>query len=303
MTDWPAGQSLQRYSYLYDPGSSVSLLINWAGVQEESYGYNAYGDPNNDLSKKADGFSTAPVPTNPVRFQGKRFDSGSGTYDMGARRYSPSTGRWLQQDVYADALDNLGLSQDPLTANRYAFLGANPVNYVELDGHSFWSKMRDLYHGFKWIRDPNSAPHIVQGDYEIFHVLFSAAYDMTPVSMMQSAVRDWKKGNYLGAVFNTALAAGCMIPGGGEAEDVFAPSRAAVKAYERQIAEEGLPAAMKSLRSEVRLIAKHTRDWQRELKAGKKSADTWRDLRKHERNFNAILRALKKHHGQHLRKS
>jgi RHS repeat-associated protein len=54
---------------------------------------------------------------------------------MGARRYSPSVGRWLQQDMYYGALDNLGLSQDPLTANRYAFLGANPVNYVEFDGH------------------------------------------------------------------------------------------------------------------------------------------------------------------------
>ncbi len=55
---------------------------------------------------------------------------------MGASRYSPSAGRWLQQDMYYGALDDLGLSQDPLTANRYAFLGANPVNYVEFDGHS-----------------------------------------------------------------------------------------------------------------------------------------------------------------------
>ena len=47
---------------------------------------------------------------------------------MGARRYSASSGRFLQQDIYYGAIDNLGLAQDPLTANRYLFTGANPVN-------------------------------------------------------------------------------------------------------------------------------------------------------------------------------
>jgi RHS repeat-associated protein len=124
-----------RYSYLYDPRSSVSMLLDSSGNVKESYGYTAYGSKNAAVTKSASGFSSGKVPTNPVRFQGKRFDSGSGSYDMGARRYSPSVGRWLQQDMYYGALDNLGLSQDPLTANRYAFLGANPVNYVEFDGH------------------------------------------------------------------------------------------------------------------------------------------------------------------------
>ena len=130
------GGTTNRYSYLYDPRSSVSMLLDSSGAAKESYGYSAYGSKNASISKSASGFSTGSVPTNPVRFQGKRFDSGSGSYDMGARRYSATTGRWLSQDIYYGALDNLGLSQDPLTANRYAFLGANPINYVEADGHS-----------------------------------------------------------------------------------------------------------------------------------------------------------------------
>ena len=129
------GGTTNRYSYLYDPRSSVSMLLDSTGAAKESYGYTAYGSKNASISKSASGFSTGSVPTNPVRFQGKRFDSGSGSYDMGARRYSATTGRWLSQDIYYGALDNLGLSQDPLTANRYAFLGANPINYVEADGH------------------------------------------------------------------------------------------------------------------------------------------------------------------------
>jgi hypothetical protein len=55
---------------------------------------------------------------------------------MGARHYFPAQARWFQQDLYADALANLGLSTDPLNSNRYLFTGANPINYVELDGHA-----------------------------------------------------------------------------------------------------------------------------------------------------------------------
>ncbi len=74
---------VEHYSYLYDPGSSVSLLVDSTGAVKESYGYTAYGSDNGAISKKAAGFSAGKVPTNPVRFQGKRFDSGSGSYDMG----------------------------------------------------------------------------------------------------------------------------------------------------------------------------------------------------------------------------
>jgi RHS repeat-associated protein len=121
-----------RYSYLYDPHTSVSLLLDQANAVKESYGYSAYGAANAALTKTASGFSNT---TNPYRYTGKRLDSGSGTYDMGARRYSASTGRFLQYDLYYNALDNLGLAEDPLTQNRYALAGANPVNFVEVDGH------------------------------------------------------------------------------------------------------------------------------------------------------------------------
>jgi len=56
---------------------------------------------------------------------------------MGARRYSASSGRFLQYGVFYGALDNFGLSEDPLTQNRYALAGGNPINFIEIDGHSF----------------------------------------------------------------------------------------------------------------------------------------------------------------------
>ena len=128
----PIGAATTRYSYLYDPHGSVSRVLDQSNNVKANYSYSAYGSPTTGLTKIASGF----IPTtNPYRYTAKRFDTGSNTLDMGARRYSAGTGRFLQYDQYAGALDNLGLSLDPINANRYAFTGANPINYIEDDGH------------------------------------------------------------------------------------------------------------------------------------------------------------------------
>jgi RHS repeat-associated protein len=126
----------ERYSYLNDPYGSVSLLVDQSRAVKESYGYSGYGSANSSLTKSAAGFNPANAPfKNLYRFSSKRWDSGSGSYDMGARRYSASTGRFLQRDQYDGALDNLGLASDPLTGSRYALAAGNPVSFIELDGH------------------------------------------------------------------------------------------------------------------------------------------------------------------------
>jgi RHS repeat-associated protein len=123
-----------RYSLLYDPHSSVSLVVDQTGAPKASYGYTAYGTAVTNLTKAAAGFSLA---VNAYRYTGKRLDADSNTLDMGARRFSRSTGRFLQLDQYHGALHNLELSLGELTANRYAFAGGNPVSYLETDGHYF----------------------------------------------------------------------------------------------------------------------------------------------------------------------
>jgi RHS repeat-associated protein len=135
-----------RYSSLYDPHTSVSLLIDQANQVKESYGSSAYGQTNAALTKSASGFNAK---TNPYRSTGKRLDQGSSTYDMGARRYSAATGRFLQVDLYYSALDNLGLSEDPRTQNRYALAGANPITFVEVDGHGVREVGRGLWRAAK----------------------------------------------------------------------------------------------------------------------------------------------------------
>ena len=110
-----------------------------------SYGYDAYGGqeaPDSDTQSLTTGDPDNQTPLNPFRFSAERMDSGTATspagtatLDMGARRFGPNTGRFQQPDVYFGALSNLGLSTDPLTQNRYSLAGANPVSFMELDGH------------------------------------------------------------------------------------------------------------------------------------------------------------------------
>lgn len=130
------------YTYAYDVHGSVSLLLDEAGTATASYGYRPYGaaddaltagdfdpsDPDEDTAREDN-------PLNAFRYTGRRLDTGSGSIDMGARRYGPDTSRFLQRDFLNGALGDLGLAVDPLAQGRYNLAGGNPVSFVEWDGH------------------------------------------------------------------------------------------------------------------------------------------------------------------------
>ncbi len=140
------------YDYGYDVHGSVGSLNkdgNTTGSASAVYSYTPYGQED-DQSDQAKSLSKGDVlqgaaatngtarndnPLNPFRFSGKRYDTGSQTLDTGARRLDLGSGRFLQQDLFRGALDDLGLSSDPLNQNRYALAGANPVGFAETDGH------------------------------------------------------------------------------------------------------------------------------------------------------------------------
>lgn len=102
------------------------------GTVRAKYAYGPYGDLDKASSQ---GDTDQLTVFNPWRYTGKRYDTGSGTLDMGARRYDPGTARFLQQDIFKGALADLGLTLDPLSQNRYALAGGNPTSNIELDGH------------------------------------------------------------------------------------------------------------------------------------------------------------------------
>ena len=141
MTD-KQGTTNKDYNYGYDVQGNVSQLNDAStGQTFAAYGYKPYGDQDNGLAK---GDTDLKNPVNPMRFMAKRYDSGSGTVDMGARRFGPRDSHFLQEDRLHGALANMDLGTDPLTSNRYSLAGGNPTSFVEVDGH--WS-IGDLFGG------------------------------------------------------------------------------------------------------------------------------------------------------------
>ncbi len=128
----PAGQASTTYTYAYNVHDSVSLLLDPTGNAKTSYAYRPYGDPDPTLTG---GETDKNNPFNPYRYAAKRFDSGSQTIDMGARRFATDTNKFLQPDQFNNALSNLALGSDPITQNRYSLAGGNPLSSIEWDGH------------------------------------------------------------------------------------------------------------------------------------------------------------------------
>ncbi|WOX26456.1 DNRLRE domain-containing protein [Streptomyces solicathayae] len=145
----PSGQRLSQVKhnedgteedgyYGYNSHTDVETLTDERGDTRATYGYTAYG--NDDKSEftgidKPDPADPTKEEYNSYRFNAKRWDSGSGTYDMGFRDYDPGLNRFTTRDMYNGALADMSLGSDPFTGNRYAFTGGNPISNVEIDGH------------------------------------------------------------------------------------------------------------------------------------------------------------------------
>jgi RHS repeat-associated protein len=124
--------------YGYNPHTDVETLTKDNGDTRATYGYTAYGKDDKEAFTgidKPDVQQPDKQPFNFYRYNGKRFDPSSGSYDMGFRDYSPGLNRFMTRDMYNGALADMNLGSDPFTGNRYAFAGGNPVTGVEADGH------------------------------------------------------------------------------------------------------------------------------------------------------------------------
>ncbi|WP_406178161.1 DNRLRE domain-containing protein [Streptomyces sp. NBC_00996] len=129
--------------YGYNTRGDVESVTTSAGDTKTTYGYTAYGsDDGAEFSgvDQPDATDPSQEPYNSYRFNAKRWDVSSGTYDMGFRDYDPDLNRFTTRDMYNGALADMRLGTDPFTGNRYAFTGGNPVNRFELDGHMLCSQ-------------------------------------------------------------------------------------------------------------------------------------------------------------------
>lgn len=134
------GSTATYRSYAKDANGSVEGVQESDGQvkPENKYEYDPYGELDKKPGETQPGDSLGTeAKDNPFRFEGFYQDDGIKTYDMQARPYRPDVGRFLTQDRYEDSKADLNLQTDPLTQNRYAFAGGNPINRVEWDGHWF----------------------------------------------------------------------------------------------------------------------------------------------------------------------
>ena len=92
------------------------------GTIAKSYAY----DPDGNATSTGSGTDSV------VRFAGG-YPVG-GLYHFGARFYDPSTASWTQQDP----LNQLGSLKE---ANRYVYVGGNPINGVDPTGLSVWGRL------------------------------------------------------------------------------------------------------------------------------------------------------------------
>jgi RHS repeat-associated protein len=105
--------------YQYDGLGNVMDVTDRLGSQVMGYRYDAFGNL----------FTQMAAPYNAVGYTGKTYDAKASLMDYSARWYSPSVGRFTTPDTYEG---NLSV---PGTLNRYAYVGNNPVNYVDPTGH------------------------------------------------------------------------------------------------------------------------------------------------------------------------
>lgn len=124
--NYPSGNTYYSYSdwlgtKRYETDSSGAYTNSWASLP--------YGDSQTALSTGLDATEH--------HFTGKEHDAESGLDYFGARYYQEQTGRWMLPDWSAVPVPvPYAAFNNPQTLNLYTYVGNNPVNEVDADGHS-----------------------------------------------------------------------------------------------------------------------------------------------------------------------
>ncbi|MHB9096029.1 MAG: RHS repeat-associated core domain-containing protein [Eubacteriales bacterium] len=133
--------------YLYDGLGSVSQMVRPNGEVRDHYGYDEFGVPAPGAKLSEDGRN---VNHNSFGYTGESWDEEDNLLYLRARYYQPDIGRFTTRDMFP------GYTDTPLTMNKYAYVGNNPVNNIDPLG-LIWLKYGDsnaqVAQAKKWLSD------------------------------------------------------------------------------------------------------------------------------------------------------
>jgi RHS repeat-associated protein len=107
--------------YLYDGHGSTRQLASNVGAVNEHYGYDAYGTLQSSMSTSTQATT--------MLYCGEQYDSTLQMYNLRARYYNPSNGRFNQRDAYN------GNKYDPQSLHRYLYANGDPINGRDPSGN------------------------------------------------------------------------------------------------------------------------------------------------------------------------
>ena len=98
--------------YQKNPHGDITSIVDSSGTKLNTYNYDAFG--NETINEE--------TIANPFRYAGEYYDTESGNIYLRARYYTPSAGRFINEDPIKDGF------------NWYSYCAGNPVKYVDPTG-------------------------------------------------------------------------------------------------------------------------------------------------------------------------
>jgi RHS repeat-associated protein len=105
--------------YQTDALGSVANITNTTGAATATYTYSPFGTAR--LNTQTAGYAG-----NPLKYTGQKLDP-TGTYNLRARQYNPSLGRFTQTDA-------MPMGAGSSFEAAYVYVGSNPVTYLDTSG-------------------------------------------------------------------------------------------------------------------------------------------------------------------------
>lgn len=121
------------YYYVKNLQGDIVKIINQTGTEVVNYSYDTWGNILNIT-----GDSSIKI-LNPFRYRGYVYDNESGLYYLQSRYYDPTTGRFLNADIYYDTGNSV------LSTNMFAYCENNTVMKYDVTGEDAW-----------WLQDTGS---------------------------------------------------------------------------------------------------------------------------------------------------